>query len=114
MWSSSPPDPLPPAAVGLAANVSFTKPTLLVGGDRPKAGRQVFAYGALRLLSANDGTDLALRISLPRGGIERRQPTGQQSRGTLDVSGHRPLDLLRRAGAVQILPQGVEMHVPEP
>jgi hypothetical protein len=32
--------------VGLAANVSFTKPTLLGGGDRPKAGPQVFAHGA--------------------------------------------------------------------
>src|SRR3954471_179801 len=51
MWSSSPPDPLPPAAVGLV--VWFTKPTLLVSGDRPKAGRLVFAHGALSLLSAN-------------------------------------------------------------
>ena len=38
--------PLPPAAVGLAANVSFTNPTLLGCGHRPKAGPQVFAHGA--------------------------------------------------------------------
>src|SRR5262245_36550626 len=45
MWSSSPPAPLPPAAVG-PSNVWFTRPTLLSAEHRPKPVPALFAYGA--------------------------------------------------------------------
>src|SRR4029453_14204384 len=74
MWSSSPPTPFPPAAVG-PSNVWFTSPTLLSADHKPKPAPTRFPHGAASpALSRNSRAAPPGRSGPPPGAGRVRAP----------------------------------------